>query len=194
VLFALTWRDWINPSTLPHTGYWTELAACADARWFAEALAPRGLKVRLFLHPLVREALLPRFEAMPEAPELVTRGGAVPEAVARAALVVTDYSSLAWDALYLGIPVVFFQFDLEEYLVHRASFVDLRSRLFGPTARTVSELESTLSSFVADDLRLPSYEADQTRWAKSAFAYTDDRNCERIVASIERVRSRQQLR
>ena len=100
---------------------------------------------------------------------------------------ITDYSSLAWDALYLGIPVIFFHFDIEEYLAHRASFVDLHGRLFGPSVASVAELDSAMRSFVADGLRLPAYEADQERWTRAAFAYKDDKNCARIVDAIEQV-------
>jgi hypothetical protein len=190
VLFALTWRDWIEPGSLLGTDYLSSLSSCADSDWFIDVLGPSGLRAQLFLHPLVREALLPRLSEMGRAPDLVTRGRDVPDALARAALVITDYSSLAWDALYLGIPVIFFHFDLEEYLAHRASFVDLRGRLFGPTARSVAELDSAIRSFVANGLRLPDYEADQERWTRTAFAYQDDRNCERIVVAIEQFTSR----
>ena len=86
--------------------------------------------------------------------------------------------------------MIFFHFDIKEYLAHRASFVDLRGRLFGPTVASVAELDSAMGSFVADGLRLPTYSADQERWTRAAFAYQDDKNCERIVTAIEQVTSR----
>jgi CDP-glycerol glycerophosphotransferase (TagB/SpsB family) len=190
VLFALTWRDWISSDNLEASDYWRQMEMLANSDCLAPALQPTGLSVELFTHPLIRRALQPRLEGLQAPPLMITRGAEVPTALARSALLITDYSSLAWDALFLGIPVIFFQFDVDEYLAHRASFVDLRGRLFGPTVRTVSELESAIQSFVGAGLRLPAYEADQARWAETAFAYRDDRNCERIVASIEQVRHR----
>ncbi len=115
----------------------------------------------------------------------------MPDALARSALLITDYSSLAWDALYLGIPVIFFHFDVEEYLAHRASFVDLRGRLFGPTTHSVAELESAISSFVANRTTTTRLRGrSSTAGPSTAFTYQDDKNCERIVAAIEQFRRR----
>lgn len=185
VLFALTWREWMGPSSFRETPYWRTMTELADTRWFTSLLADAGLSTTLFVHPLIRETVVSGMASLPRPPQLITRGKEVPAALARSALVVTDYSSLAWDALHLGIPVAFLHFDLDDYLSRRSSFVDLRSRLFGPAVPTVGDLADTVAEFLGDGCRFPEYEEDARKWADLAFAHDDERNCERIVHSID---------
>ena len=184
VLFALTWRDWITPSTLRDSVYWQQLSQLADGLWRSGEGALGDLRAALFLHPLVREALTQGLQDLPTKPRLVTRGTQLPAALARAALLVTDYSSLAWDALYLGVPVIFFHFDRAQFVTHHGSYIDLGSRLFGPTAETVDELQTYIDDFL-DNGDLEGYKDDQAAWASRAFAFTDDDNCRRVVQAIE---------
>jgi hypothetical protein len=185
VLFALTGRDWIGPRSLEGTEYWSVMRSLADAHWLRPLLEPEGLSIELFLHPLIRDALEVELRALDPRPRLLTRGGHLPAALTRAALVVTDYSSVAWDALYLGIPVLFFHFDVDEYLAHRDSFVDLRSRLFGPATRSVDGLREGIEAFIANGRSFPGWEEDQRRWSDIAFAYRDAENAARVVAEID---------
>ena len=188
VLFALTWRDWITPSTLRQSVYWQQLSQLADRLWRPGEGGLGDLRAALFLHPLVREALAQGFQDLPANPpanpRLVTRGTQLPAALARAALLVTDYSSLAWDALYLGVPVIFFHFDRAQFLTHHGSYIDLGSRLFGPIAETIDELQTYIRDLLAHG-DLAGYKDAQAAWASRAFAFTDDNNCRRVVQAIE---------
>ena len=185
VLYALTWRDWITPSTLEKSEYWQQLSRLADRLWRPDEAGLDSLRPGLFLHPLVRAAMAPRLDSLPTKPRLVSGGSQLPAALARSALLVTDYSSLAWDALYLGVPVIFFHFDRAQFVARHGSYVDLGSRLFGPTAETVDELHTYIGDFLANDRRLVGYKNDQAAWASRAFAFTDDDNCRRVVEAIE---------
>ena len=133
--------------------------------------------------------MAPRLHSLPTKPRLVTGGSQLPAALSRSALLVTDYSSLAWDALYLGVPVIFFHFDRAQFLTHHGSYVDLGSRLFGPTAETVDEFHTYIADFLANDRRLVGFENDQAAWASRAFAFTDDGNCRRVVEAVGTSRS-----
>ena len=79
-----------------------QLSLLADRLWRPDGAGPDGLRPTLFLHPLVREAMAPRLRYLPTKPRLVTGGSQLPAVLSRAALLVTDYSSLAWDASVPG--------------------------------------------------------------------------------------------
>jgi hypothetical protein len=59
---------------------------------------------------------------------------------------VSDYSGMLFDALALDKPIVYFPFDLEEYLRHRRLYADYAEVACGPLARTAAELVEILAS------------------------------------------------
>ena len=57
-------------------------------------------------------------------------------------LLITDYSSIFFDFLLLDRPIVFFPYDLEQYLSQdRAMYFDYEIMTPGPKCRTYDELE-----------------------------------------------------
>ena len=46
-------------------------------------------------------------------------------------MIITDYSSVAWDMLYMDKPAVYYQFDQEKYLTVTGSYIDFNTELPG---------------------------------------------------------------
>lgn len=67
-------------------------------------------------------------------------------------LLITDYSSIYFDYLLSGKPVVFFDYDLEEYLRNtREMYFDYREYTPGRKAETLEELEKALLETLEDE-------------------------------------------
>jgi len=105
---------------------------------------------------------------------------------AEAGLLITDYSSVAWDMLYLDRPVLFYQFD-------RAGFNDSRGgylapdELPGPCAATAAELIPLIAAFLEARWQGEAGWSERMKAVQSrAFAFRDANNCERIAREIER--------
>lgn len=96
-------------------------------------------------------------------------------------MMVTDYSSIVFDAIYLGKPVVFFQYDLEMYLKYRGSYVNLETDLPGKVTRQPEELISILKENIENDFVFP---PEYKKIAERYFAYHDTNNSERIYKAI----------
>jgi hypothetical protein len=154
VLFAPTWRNGLNAGNLAGSESWRNIGGLAQDPWIHELLAEANLGMALFAHPLVRRQLVPALAQSTHHVEVIDCGSHIPSILARAALLITDYSSLAWDALYLGVPVAFFQFDLAQYMAADYAFVDLTTPLFGPQSQTLSQTQALLEQFHRADLRL----------------------------------------
>ena len=71
---------------------------------------------------------------------------------ARAAVLVTDYSSIAFNAAYIERPVVYFQFDADKVLggghVGKKGYFSYERDGFGPVATTLSEAEQAIVATV----------------------------------------------
>ena len=80
-------------------------------------------------------------------------GRDVQEFFARAAVVVTDYSSIAFNAAYIDRPVVYFQFDADTRARRRrtsgdAGYFDYDRDGFGPVTQTVPAAQSAIADIV----------------------------------------------
>ncbi|MGY4490019.1 CDP-glycerol glycerophosphotransferase family protein [Pseudomonas sp. TE3610] len=107
--------------------------------------------------------------------------------VLRAAdLVVTDYSSVYIDALYLDKPVFSFAYDLEHYQQQQDGVLyDLDLVFPGPVVGSSDALLQALDQ----ELRAPAQvDSDRYRMARKLFfAHTDAGNCQRVIERIRQL-------
>ena len=105
--------------------------------------------------------------------------GKVPlnELMMRSTMLITDYSSVCWDMLYMNKPVIFYMFDRELYLQAHGSYIDPDKDLPGEQAADIEDLASRLNEYHGGGFRVKPEYADK---AKEFFAYKDSKNCERI--------------
>jgi hypothetical protein len=96
----------------------------------------------------------------------------------------TDYSSVHFDAAYMGTPLIYVRFDQEEYDTLHASpsWFDHERDGFGPV---VEGLDSSLDALEALLARGCEQDPVYARRVEEAFPYRDQCNCARTVAIIE---------
>ncbi len=105
--------------------------------------------------------------------------------IAEAALMITDYSSVAFDAALVGRPVAYFQFDRDEVFggKHntRPGYFAYRRDGFGPVTTTLEELEHSLPGL----LETPGVQqAEYAARAASTFGNMPENSCEAVVEFI----------
>ena len=96
-------------------------------------------------------------------------------------LLITDYSSVCWDVYYQAKPVLFYQFDLEQYNETTGSYIDMETELFGERVLTPEALLERLEAYAKDGFRLPEkYAAMRAQ----RYAYLDHNNSQRTCEEI----------
>ena len=107
----------------------------------------------------------------------------VQQVLARAAALVTDYSSLAIEAGYLERPVVYYQFDRDTFFsgehLYRLGDWDYQRQGFGPVTTDLDGLLGALRA-VARDGAAPEY----ARRMREEFPFRDGRCSERVLAAV----------
>ena len=102
---------------------------------------------------------------------------------AEAALLITDYSSVAFDLAYLDKPTIYYQFDAAEIFtgihVYQRGYFDYARDGFGPVCETEDDVLANVQAALSGH-EPPQY-AERRR---SAFRYRDGRCCERVYRSI----------
>ena len=110
----------------------------------------------------------------------------VKDALIECALFITDWSSVMFDAAYLGRAVIHAPFDKQEYLWghYGEGWFDVDVLGFGPVARDVEALVGHIEAYLANGcVRETGYSAR----VHQVFAHTDQGNSERVVQEIDRL-------
>lgn len=103
----------------------------------------------------------------------------------RAGLMVTDYSSVAFDFAYLKKPIVYTQFDVEVFYnqhINKQGYFSYERDAFGPVCY---DYESAVDAIIKQLDRGCQMEEVYKQRVDSFFAYTDQNNCERVYQAIK---------
>lgn len=109
----------------------------------------------------------------------------IQEIFARAAMMITDYSSVAFEMAYLNKPTIYYQFDEQSFFNgghgYTKGYYDYRKHGFGPVVTDQRKLLSELKMMLANNGK-PNFEILE-RISKT-FPYRDGNNCERVYKAI----------
>lgn len=198
VLVMPTWRSGLVPLLMPKSQRraidpefysseyainWMNLVKSSD---LLEACAQQDLTIGFLPHPNVQPALS-GMDLPPQVLPLTFADNDVQQLFARAAVFITDYSSVAFDAAYINRPVVYFQFDRDTFLggEHhgRHGYFEYERDGFGPVAQTLEEaIRVILDTIQAGRSPSPMYQAR----IDATFPLRDGRCCKRVVDEIKR--------
>ena len=97
-------------------------------------------------------------------------------------ILVTDFSSIYFDFLLTGKPIIFYNYDLERYVNERSLYFDYQSATPGPKAANFEELLYWLKKIIAGE---DEYAAQRQILEKIAFDDSDDNSAERIYKFVK---------
>jgi hypothetical protein len=197
VIVAPTWRQWL---TLPlasgsqrrqldadfwESDYIRNWTAVLRSEAIASALAKRGWRLGFMPHPNL-QGMLGELDLPAHVEPLSFAGVDVQDLYARCALLVTDYSSVAFNTAYIDRPVVYFQFDRDLMLggvhVGRQGYFDYVRDGFGPVTEDVAATERAIVASIRHGAR-PA--AEYLARIAATFPVRDGGACARVVATVE---------
>ena len=157
----------------------------SDAELIAACQAT-GYAVQVMPHPNLRPVLplLKMDPAVRILPETMSYG----KVFAETNLLITDYSSTAFDFAYLRKPVIYFQFDRETFFgrIYLHGYFDAPRDGFGPVLETVAALKKEILASVSEGCPLTS---EYRQRIDDFFAFNDADNCKRTYREIRRALS-----
>lgn len=147
-----------------------------------DAAGEQGLELVFMPHPNFA-VYLDRFEIPPWVRVQSYHGVDIQEVVSRAAMMITDYSSIAFNMAYLHRPTVYFQFDRDQYRVLHTegdAYYDYERDGFGPVTRAADEVAELVHRLGHE----PAFAQSYRERAELTFPVRDGRNCERVYEAI----------
>lgn len=141
-------------------------------------------KVIFFPHANIEPYL--SFFDVPDYIEVITHtNGSIQNLFKRASLMITDYSSVAFEMAVQGKQTIYYQFDAQEFFaghVYSKGYFDYNEHGFGPVVTTEKELFKELNITLKNNA-VPSAEILQR--IEKTFPHRDGLCCERTFRAIE---------
>lgn len=199
ILIAPTWREYLRDELAdaaddaerlqrfeqsPFGRAWLDLLRSPD---LADHCARKDRRVVFLPHPEL-ESIVPLLELPAHVTAVTYRQIRVQEQLVKAHTLITDYSSIAFDAAFGGARVLYLQPEEDDIFsgghVYRKGYFDYRQDGLGPVTRTVQD---AMGSLAADEPAGQLY----ARRRESTFAFLDQQACARVTAAIEQRDRRQ---
>lgn len=195
LLVAPTWRRHLSVRgagedvDLTRTRYWQAWTQVLSDPALHEVARRHGLRVVLLPHPNVRDQVLEA--GVPDGVEVVAElPYDIQQYLASAALMVTDYSSVAFDLAVLGRPTVYHQFDADEFYAgnhnERRGWFSYVDDGFGPVADHPEQVSGLVAALLDDEATRETYAA-RSREVLEGLGH--DSCSARVVAAVEAIGS-----
>lgn len=195
LLVAPTWRNGLLPPITPGTQrreldptvldsefIQSWLAVIRDEE-IARACKAAGVRLGFLPHPNL-QPLMPLIALPEHVVPLTYEGEDVQELFARARALVTDFSSVAFNAAYMERPVVYYQFDEDVVLggghVGRKGYFDYRRDGFGPVTLDHASAVAAIVDVLASPEPAPEFQAR----IDATFVARDGQCSERVVQRV----------
>ena len=109
----------------------------------------------------------------------------IQEILKSTSLLITDFSSVFMDYAYMRKPIVYFQFDKEEYRNsgYREGYFQYERDGFGPVTQNIEETVEKIENYITNDYKV---EDTYLLKMKDFFELYDDKNCERIYNLLKK--------
>lgn len=184
ITVSLTWRkNLLNMSKeeILNSSYFKAYQSILEDDDLIAFLEKRGYKLYFKMHPMMKEYDL--FDRFHENVELWNES--YTDIFGKSDLLITDYSSIAFDFAYLGKPVIYYQFDEESFWsgTHSLSkgYFDYRKDGFGEVVTSYKELKEFIYSYVENSCVVkPEFSGRVNRF----FTYRDKNNSERVYNKV----------
>ena len=192
ILIMPTWRNWLGRETngltnrecFEQSKYFKNWNGLLNDPSFIDFVEKNGINVKFYPHAHMQK-FLGSFSSKSKNIEILSTSSDIQSAMRDSSILITDYSSVAMDFAYMRKPIIYFQFDVDEYRKKQLQrgYFDYASDGFGPIVKTKGDLVELLSqsyrkhSFVND--------AKYSKRADSFFGKSDADNSKRTYMHLK---------
>lgn len=186
ILVMPTHRSWlfgVEREVFLGSEYYRRYMELINSPHLIRQLEEHDLTLLFYLHPSIGEHV-DAFTSTSDRVRIVPYGETpLDDLMMQCKLLVTDYSSVAWDVLFMGKPIVFYQYDLQDHLDTWGSYIDLATESPGARASDFEGLLEAIDMYIGNGFTLdPELAAKRDTY----YRYLDAGNSRRICEEIKK--------
>lgn len=195
ILLMPTWRDWIakpvsasykfdDISDFKNTEYFKVYHSLLNNKQLREKLVQNDITLIFYPHKHMQK-FVSNFES--DFQNIVIADWhkyEVPTLLMESALLITDYSSVAFDFAYMGKPVLYYQFDLEKLREghYQQGYFSYENDGFGKLCINEQEIVDSICNEIDSKFEL---EKKYEKRITDFFTLRDNKNCERNFNAVK---------
>lgn len=186
ILIMPTWRNWLfyikNGEDFKKTEYFKRYSELINDKDIIDLLNEYNYNLIFYPHYEVQK-YIECFKSQSKRVIIASKEQFdVQELLRKSSLLITDYSSVFFDFAYMKKPIIFFQFDYEQYRKkqYQEGYFDYKDS-FGDVVTDKEDIIKTILKYIKENMKM-----NQKHLAKvnEYFQYNDKKNCERIFNEI----------
>lgn len=183
ILIMPTWRKWLKYlDSLKTTDFYNRYMDILNDPEIIKLLEEKGYKIIFYPHVILQKFII-EFNSTSNSVIMAPFSDYdVQDLLKRSSLLVTDYSSVAFDYAYMKKKVLYYHFDVEQYRKEQYSdgYYSYENDGFGPVCYDSETIKNYIKSFLNDSHYLDKYDERISKF----FDNSDTNNCERIYEKI----------
>ena len=191
ILFMPTFRKWLEDlSRLPNRdkyftqdSYFTHWNSLLNNRKLIEILEEKNLKLVFYPHYRIQK-YIHNFHSISNNVVIAdNKKFDIQELLTKSSLMVTDFSSVFFDFVYMKKPVIYYQFDKEDYRKkhYKEGAFSYELHGFGPVLNTEQEVVDYIQHVIDNNFEMDSMYSDRL---EGFFEFRDNKNSERNFRAI----------
>ncbi|SCT50020.1 CDP-glycerol:poly(glycerophosphate) glycerophosphotransferase [Staphylococcus cohnii subsp. cohnii] len=190
ILIIPTWRDWlINWEQIEHSEYLLRINNLLNSPNIKN-IVDNGNEVIFCLHPNMQPFI--ELFNVPSYITSVKQGDIdVQKLIQESKLMITDYSSVAFDFSFLNKPVLYYQFDKGKFLGKQPSHLDIENELPGTIVNNQQDLEKQLKKMIINNYQI---DKNVEKKANQFIKYRDQYNSQRIFEAAQNYKTTNRLK
>lgn len=189
ILIMPTWRRWIRNSddiTFLTSEYFKKWVEFLESESIAN-LHRKGFEIIYFIHPALNKFIHLFNDISTPVKFCNSKSDDLQELLRSSRIMITDFSSVFFDFAYMKKPIIYYQFDEEQFFAthyKKSSYFSYRENGFGPVCTTLEEVQYELNRFSHNNFL---NDLKYTKRSNEFFILYDCNNCERIYNAISKL-------
>lgn len=185
ILLMPSWRRYLNHEnkyTISDSSYFKTYNSLINNKNLIEIAEKYGYEIIFRPHPHVYQ-FINLFEENKYV-KIDHERGSYQDLFKKGALLITDYSSVAFDFAYLKKPVLYYQYGEDYHFNLDESYFDYDKMGFGEVCENENELIALLEEYMENDCKM---KEKHLKNVEDYFIFTDKNNCKRVHEAIKKI-------
>lgn len=185
-----TWRRYVENINITDTDYYRVWLAFINSKSLNILLQNNDVVLYFYLHPHFKDYVSLFKSKSSNIKVLPFDQSDIQVLIKESSLFITDFSSLAFDFAYMKRPLVYYQYDEEEYFKghYIKGYFDYRKDGFGEVCNTLNQVEELIALYIKNSFIM---EEKYLNKVNVFFPLHDANNSERIYNSISTIYRKQ---